>query len=202
MSAPALVVGVDVLSETLREVDEVADHVRRLLEHAPGTAVVATHLSRCGPVPHLTVSVALPGADPEAVWRGGVAAVRQRWPRAAVCCGPRSTGPSSTSGGGSVLAAAQGVAAHVGRTSGRLVQFPGSLGLTGTVPLARVVAQTAVDRVEVLGAPCPDDVLLRTREHVRPTWRGGELVLVVEHAAGGVLVPFESPTPTPCCADH
>lgn len=41
-----------------------------------------------------------------------------------------------------------------------------------------------------------------TRDHVRPQWQDGELVLTLMPAVGGVLVPFEVPDPTPCCADH
>ena len=38
--------------------------------------------------------------------------------------------------------------------------------------------------------------------HVHPQWQDGELVLTLMPAVGGVLVPFEVPDPTPCCADH
>ena len=30
----------------------------------------------------------------------------------------------------------------------------------------------------------------------------GTVTLVLRPAVGGVLVPFEQPNPTPCCADH
>jgi hypothetical protein len=38
------------------------------------------------------------------------------------------------------------------------------------------------------------------RDHARPRSVDGESVL--DAPAGGTLVPFETPNPTPCCADH
>jgi hypothetical protein len=87
---------------------------------------------------------------------------------------------------------------------GRAVLYPGMSQLTGTLTVAEVVSASAIDRVEVLGAPgetAPEQRLL-TRDFVRPQWRDGELILTAMPAAGGVLVPFEVPDPTPCCADH
>ncbi|MER6349403.1 hypothetical protein ACWC10_31490 [Streptomyces sp. NPDC001595] len=87
---------------------------------------------------------------------------------------------------------------------GRAVLYPGVARLTGTLTVAELLSRSAVDRVTVLGAagdPAPDTPLM-TRDHVRPHWRDGELVLTAMPAAGGRLVPFEVPEPTPCCADH
>ncbi|MEV7339387.1 hypothetical protein [Streptomyces sp. NPDC093544] len=86
---------------------------------------------------------------------------------------------------------------------GRAVLYPGVAQLTGTVTVAELLAGSAIDRVTVLGtgAPSPDQPLV-TRDHVRPEWRDGALVLTAMPAAGGTLVPFEVPDPTPCCADH
>lgn len=87
---------------------------------------------------------------------------------------------------------------------GRAVLYPGAAELTGTVTVAELLAGSAIDRVTVLGTadePAPDQPLV-TRDHVRPQWRDGELVLTAMPAAGGTLVPFEVPDPTPCCADH
>ncbi|MDQ0773638.1 hypothetical protein QF026_002104 [Streptomyces aurantiacus] len=88
--------------------------------------------------------------------------------------------------------------------AGRAVVYPGATDLTGTVTIAALLARSAIDRVVVLGAadepPLSQPVV--TREHVRPQWQDGELVLTLMPAAGGVLVPFEVPDPTPCCADH
>ncbi|MEU3791029.1 hypothetical protein AB0F07_14665 [Streptomyces fructofermentans] len=88
--------------------------------------------------------------------------------------------------------------------AGRAVLFPGAGALTGTMTVAGLLSASAIDRVAVLGShgePDPaQDVV--TRGHVRPQWQDGELVLTLMPAAGGVLVPFEVPDPTPCCADH
>ena len=86
---------------------------------------------------------------------------------------------------------------------GRAVIFEGSDRLTGTLTVAEVLAISAIDRVEVLGSgPAPADAVLDTRDFVRPQFSAGELVLTTTPAAGGTLVPFESPDPTPCCANH
>ncbi|BDD75684.1 MULTISPECIES: hypothetical protein [Streptomyces] len=88
--------------------------------------------------------------------------------------------------------------------TGRAVLFPGAAALTGTLTLAELLARSAVDRVTVLGTPdepSPDTRLV-TRNHVRPHWQDGRLVLAAMPAVGGTLVPFEDPDPTPCCADH
>ncbi|MEV0218850.1 hypothetical protein [Streptomyces sp. NPDC050704] len=87
---------------------------------------------------------------------------------------------------------------------GRAVVYPGSDALTGTMTVAELLSASAIDRVTVLGSPGepPPDQRLMTRSHVRPQWQTGELVLTAMPAAGGTLVPFEVPDPTPCCADH
>lgn len=87
---------------------------------------------------------------------------------------------------------------------GRAVAYPGSAALTGTLTIAELLAGSAIDRVTVLGAPDPPPPASRlmTRSHVRPHFQSGELVLSAMPAVGGVLVPFEVPDPTPCCADH
>ncbi|MFE0810643.1 hypothetical protein ACFW34_24600 [Streptomyces sp. NPDC058848] len=87
---------------------------------------------------------------------------------------------------------------------GRAVLYPGADALTGTVTVAELLAHSAIDRVTVLGTPgepAPRTPLV-TRDHVRPQWQDGRLVLAAMPAAGGTLVPFEDPDPTPCCADH
>jgi hypothetical protein len=102
-----------------------------------------------------------------------------------------------------------GLAAHgmaYGRPDavGRAVLFPGAAALTGTTTVGDVLATSAIDRVTVLGAPGRPaaGTTLLTRGHVRPQSQDGALVLVCMPAAGGTLVPFEVPDPTPCCADH
>ncbi|MPZ80028.1 MAG: hypothetical protein GEV28_06360 [Actinophytocola sp.] len=41
-----------------------------------------------------------------------------------------------------------------------------------------------------------------TRDHLRPTFVAGRLVLLVEPAAGGVLRPAEIEEPHQCCGGH
>jgi hypothetical protein len=86
---------------------------------------------------------------------------------------------------------------------GRAVIFPGVDELTGVLPVAVVLARSAIDRVEILGGgPVDPETPLDTTDFVRPQWQDGELVLTVMPAAGGRLVPFETRDPTPCCATH
>ncbi|MBG0851623.1 hypothetical protein I2W78_07145 [Streptomyces spinoverrucosus] len=87
---------------------------------------------------------------------------------------------------------------------GRAVLYPGAADLTGTLSIAELLSRSAIDRVTVLGAtqpPAPDTTVV-TRDHVRPQWQNGELILAAMPAVGGTLTPFEVPDPTPCCADH
>lgn len=88
--------------------------------------------------------------------------------------------------------------------AGRAVLYPGVTSLTGTLTVADVLSRSAIDRVTVLGTPDRPGpgTPLATRDHVRPQWQDGALVLTAMPAAGGTLVPFEVPDPTPCCADH
>ncbi|AGL15113.1 hypothetical protein [Actinoplanes sp. N902-109] len=86
---------------------------------------------------------------------------------------------------------------------GRAVVFPGSAALLGDLTVREILELSAIDRVEILGTGPADPALtVRTDDHVRPLWRGGELVLITMPAAGSTLVPFETRNPTPCCADH
>ncbi|WP_314222886.1 hypothetical protein [Streptomyces zaehneri] len=87
---------------------------------------------------------------------------------------------------------------------GRAVLYRGADALRGTLSVEEVLSLSAIDRVAVLGAagrPAPSTRLV-THSHVRSQWQNGELVLTTMPAAGGTLVPFEVPEPTPCCADH
>lgn len=86
---------------------------------------------------------------------------------------------------------------------GRAVLFPGAEKLTGVMPVASVLALSAIDRIEILGGgPADPETPLDTGDFVRPQWLDDELVLTVMPAAGGRLVPFETRNPTPCCAAH
>ncbi|XVV14214.1 hypothetical protein ACQP2X_07675 [Actinoplanes sp. CA-131856] len=86
---------------------------------------------------------------------------------------------------------------------GRAVIFQGSDQLVGRLTVSEILKISAIDRVEVLGSGVASDGdIVDTRDFVRPQYRNGELVLTTTPAVGGVLVPFETRDPTPCCADH
>ncbi|MFE5394379.1 hypothetical protein ACFQ9U_07390 [Streptomyces sp. NPDC056568] len=169
---PPYAIGIDTRATTLRE----ADHLLQALAAElalPEDVFGCTHLVRDGR-PRVVLSLA---ADAEPVLR--------------------TAQDRLTPQGYDVLDGAPDAV-------GRAVLFPGAAGLTGALTLAELLARTAIDEVTVLGtpdAPSPDTLLV-TREHVRPQWRDGRLVLTAMPAAGGTLVPFEDPDPTPCCADH
>ncbi|MEU1047384.1 hypothetical protein ABZ400_19765 [Streptomyces sp. NPDC005897] len=175
MTPPAApyVLGVDTDATTLRE----ADHLLRALAAElalPEGAFGCTHLVRDGR-PRVALSLAAAGAEPV------LRTARDRL-------------------------AARGYEVRDGAwdENGRAVLFPGAAGLTGTLTVAELLARSAIDRVTVLGTPdepAPDTWLV-TRDHVRPHWQDGRLVLAAMPAVGGTLVPFEDPDPTPCCADH
>ncbi len=106
-------------------------------------------------------------------------------------------GPA-TSGSGDLAAL------HRQRRGGRVFRFPGSDTLTGTTTVAQVLQETAIDDVVMIGhrEPLTPDAVLETQDFVRPHFLDGRLVLVVRPAADGVVIPFEQPNPTPCCANH
>ncbi|WP_030441751.1 hypothetical protein [Actinoplanes subtropicus] len=105
--------------------------------------------------------------------------------------------PSSTE------AAAAAVADHAAGLAGRAVLFPGVRSLTGILPVATLLSESAIDEVVVLGGPpCEPDSRIDTRDFVRPQYRDGRLVLMATPAPGGLIAPFEVPNPTPCCANH
>ncbi|MGW2779699.1 hypothetical protein ACWC3X_00345 [Streptomyces populi] len=205
------VVGVDTgHTGTLRE----ADHLLRALAAELGLdadAVGCTHHVRDGRRPHTALSFALPSERAaRAVWRwltenasGASGTVPGAGPDAGalpgVALGEERHGPGELAAG-----AAHAAAEHGTRTGGRAVLYPGSDAVTGILTVGRLLEVSAVDRVAVLGSPegAPSEAELVTRDHVRPEWREGRLVLAAMPAAGGTLVPFEVPDPTPCCAGH
>ncbi len=92
--------------------------------------------------------------------------------------------------------------AHRDRASGRLLRFPGQDALPDVLPLAELTARSAVEVVELLGVAEAPGLLLRTRGHVRPHFRGGVLVLPVTAWDDGEVCPFERADPRACCSDH
>ena len=95
------------------------------------------------------------------------------------------------------------LADHVTGRSGRAFVVPGVEALDRIVTAGTLVSTTRVDDVIALGgAAVPDSARIDTQDHVRPEFIAGRLVLRVRPALGDLLVPFEQPHPTPCCADH
>jgi hypothetical protein len=114
-------------------------------------------------------------------------------------------GRAEVLGGDPVLArtALGAASARAAGADGRAVRFPGVDLLTGTVPVADVLASTAIDEVRVLaGGVLPPAAVLQTRDFCRPVYADGTLVLHVLPAGPGRVAPFEVPNPTPCCAAH
>lgn len=140
----------------------------------PAGTVACTHFVRT-PYPHVAISFAVPHSDG--------AAVPPVEPRFAE-------------------AAAQAMAEHVSRHGGRAVLFPGVDRLVGTLTVGELLANSAIERVVVLGGSALEETLIDTRDFVRPEWRSGQLTLVATPAGPGRIAPFEVPNPTPCCADH
>ena len=170
-----VIIGIDAGSPDVRT----ADHLLAELVAVLGEGAVrfgCTHLTRTGG-PHVVVSVELADPDDATSLPAGMAA---------------GTG-----------AAAEAVAAHAARTSGRAVVFPGRDRLVGELSVARVLGLSAVERVSVLaGDPPGPEARVATGDFVRPLWDGGLLTLHTVAAAGGRLAPFEVRNPTPCCVDH
>jgi hypothetical protein len=187
------VVGVDTgLSGTLRTADHLLLDLAAELGLDDGV-VGCTHHVREGRR-HTALSFSAPS---ERVARAAWRALTEREFGAAL--GAERHGPDELAVG-----AAHAAAEHLARTGGRAVRYAGADALTGTVTVARLLSVSAIERIVVLGTPDgPDpDQRIVTRDHVRPEWREGRLTLAAMPAAGGTLVPFEVPDPTPCCADH
>jgi hypothetical protein len=85
---------------------------------------------------------------------------------------------------------------------GRCVRFPGQEALTGILPVAAIVASSAIDEVVGIGVPITSDASVDTRGFLRPVFAGDRLVLLVESAAGGVPRPVEIADPHQCCGGH
>ncbi len=195
--APAhLVAGLDVMASSERA----AEHQLALVAAAAREVgaqdiTTATHRATVFPTPHVSMSISMSTelsprrmleflADLLAVEDGAAGSVT---------LGERGVGLPALQ----VSASAAG-AAHRNRLSGRVVEFPGSGTLTGTVRFGQVL-DTAIERVDALGGEPPlRDSPLVTGDFVRPCWHGGELVLHVRPAVDGTWVPVGTPHPTPC----
>ncbi|HEY5134639.1 MAG TPA: hypothetical protein VIJ41_02535 [Candidatus Nanopelagicales bacterium] len=196
--ASARVCGIDVLSRTLREADAVAHAVvQELRGLGARNVVVATHVAVSCDLPHHTVTVSASGVTVTET-RSVLSVVGDQFDVVALIIDGSFSGPPELYDG-----LGRAVSAHTRRGEGRVVVFPGDHRLIGTVAVADVIANTDVDRVRVItGTDADPATPLVTRDFVRPLWEDGLLVLHAQPAIGGSLVPFETPFPTPCCANH
>ncbi|GAA0960515.1 hypothetical protein GCM10009554_75710 [Kribbella koreensis] len=168
-----------------------AEHVLHgLLESATGPVVACTHVVSGG---HLAVSISTPSFDQTSLTQDvGSAVIR------AGAAEPEVAGPSQLVRGAYVAA----VETALG-TAGRLVAFPGQENARGTLTAAELVETCGIDQVEAIGGlPVDDSTLVDTRNYIRPIRRHGQIVLLVQPAAGGVLIPFEVEHQIKCCANH
>ena len=192
-----LVVGLDLEHLDERRADhDLTDLVRAL---PPGTVQhAASHWAGGGERPHIALSVETNGPAVDLVLQrltGRLPDLASRW--------VLTTGDAVRGDPALLDAAAAARDAHLARRSGRAVHFPGVEALVGALTAQELLDGSAIDRVRVLtAADAAPTAVVVTRGHVRPVWADGELVLLTQPAAGGTLVPFESPSPTPCCADH
>ena len=170
---------------------------------AIGPVVACTHVVAGGDHPHLAVSISTPESRPDsefterfskwAAGSGAGSAISR--PGASE---PLLAGPSQLVRGAYVAS----VEAALG-TAGRLVRFPGQENARGVLRASDLRKRCGIDLVEPLGGlPLDDDSLVDTLDFVRPIRRAGQVVLLVQPAAGGVLIPFEVEHQQKCCADH
>ncbi|MCC5037006.1 hypothetical protein DMH02_028495 [Streptomyces sp. WAC 00631] len=172
---------------------------------APYAIAIDTDAATLRQADHLLQALAAELSLPESVF-GCTHLVRDSRPRVALSLTAGAAGAEPVLRTARDRLTAQGHAVRDGTPdeAGRAVLYPGAGALTGTLTLAEVLARSAIEQVTVVGTPeePPPHTRLVTREHVRPHWHNGRLVLAAMPAAGGTLVPFEDPDPTPCCADH
>ena len=194
----APVAALDVLSLSLREADAVAHALVHELHDLGGFDVeIATHVSHSGSLPHHVVTVSVDGLTDHEV-HDVLHSVGLGFDVSGVLVDELFDGPPELYDG---IEAA--VVEHEERTGGRVVVFPGDHLLVGTLTVGQALESSALDRIALItGAEADRETALVTRSFVRPLWERGELVLHTQPAVGGTLVPFETPFPTPCCADH
>jgi hypothetical protein len=190
VGAALVILGLDAASAGLADADHLARELRDRFGLGEAT-VACTHLIR-GDAPHVALSLEVPESF-------GLSTVDVHGGQIGVVFGSQWLGPAEL-----VAGAAEAVAAHNARSSGRAVVYPGVAVLTGTVTVGALLAGSAIERIAVLAGaePPSDEDLVQTRDHVRPEWRDGVLTLTTTPVGPGVFAPFEIPNPTPCCADH
>ncbi|CAN5565646.1 hypothetical protein BH10ACT8_BH10ACT8_04550 [soil metagenome] len=208
-----LVAGIDPRCRHERDADLLAQRIAGLLTAAGASSLtVATHWAQVQTDRHVALSVEAAGVDADTLWQTLLSECSTS---------ARSTSVHDSAGAqdadlGLVLGArrygaaalcseaARVIEAHLEHSSGRVVVFPGADAIQDRLSVAELLAASAIERVQVLASDGPptDAMPIVTRQFLRPRWVGGILVLHTQPAAGETLVPFETPNPTPCCADH
>lgn len=193
-----MIIAVDANS---RDTTEAEHLLHELLGPAAADLIACTHVVT-GDRPHIAVSVvgttdaAGDLADRARAWseeRSIGSAIT--WPGAS---GPELSGPSPLVRGAYLAA----IESALGST-GRLVRFPGSEQASGVMTALELRERCGIDQVEALGGQAvDDDNLVDTRDFIRPVRSDGKVVLLVQPAAGGVLIPFEVEHQQKCCAEH
>lgn len=190
----------DAQSSGERHVDRLAHACADALTRRGGAGVlVTTQPAALGELRHVALVVAVNGLDAAEVGEvlAAVAGADGAGPRGLLVDGHASGDPDLEP----VLRAV--LAAHRSGAGGRAAVFPGQADVPASTTVGALLAGTATEEVRVLGGPEPEPgTPLHTRGFLRPRWVEGRLVLHVQPAVGGVLVPFETPDPTPCCAAH
>lgn len=98
-------------------------------------------------------------------------------------------------------AGADAVARCKRRVDGRAIRFAGQADIPDEVAVERLIAETAIDRVEALGSIIGTGDVIETGGFVRPRLVAGALVLHVVPLSGGRFRPLEVAHPHRCCED-
>jgi hypothetical protein len=158
--------------------------------------LVCTHIDRTATVAAVTASARLVASLPS----GALDLLAERLDGVVVALDADAAVTSSarerTAG---IDAAAQAARAAASRTEGRCVRFPGQQSLIGVHSVTEIITGSAVDRVAGVGVAVAAQDVVDTGGFLRPQFQDGELVLLVEPAAHGVLRPVEVEHPHECC---
>ncbi|MGY1856554.1 hypothetical protein [Modestobacter sp. SYSU DS0290] len=165
---------------------------RALTGSGAAAELVCTHVDRSAADPRTGVSIRLSGAPADP---GATQAALARELGGPVLVEPAQEGDDDAAPARTALAEAPSAVA------GRVVRFPGADGVRGRVQVAELVAGTAVEDVQAVGATIgPEDVVdSGPNGFLRPQLTGGRMTLLVQRAAGGVFLPFEIENPHVCC---
>lgn len=172
--AAVVVAALDLLTARERHADELAFACAALLTQLGGRDVLAaTHWAALGQHRHVALALEVTSLDATDVAEAlnGIAG-HGNTDDHGLLVGGTFSGPAGLQ---SVLE--ETLDAHRARTSGRVVAFPGSTTLTGTLTVDDVVASTRIDRVRVIGSPEPKG---DTRGAARDCWTGASAAWVSE----------------------